>query len=342
MNNKDAVSQLWQRKSHIIRTFLEMRPQFEKLGEEVAYILSQHLHKCDLEYAAITFRAKTLESFCEKVARKEYKHPLDETTDLAGVRLVYLYLADLPMIEEIIEREFRVIEKTNTVEKADPDRFGYGALHYLVKLGKKSSGARYDSLKDLICEIQVKTVLQDAWSMVAHHLSYKQESDVPRELRRKLNALSGLFETADDQFDQLRGERLKYRNRVRNAISEKKGEFLKQEINFDNLSEFLNWRFPNREKSTSEDIASLLSELKQFGYTRLIQLDKAIQKSKDAVKAYESKYPPSDPDTGQDKVPYVPVGLVRAALAFTDKEYDEKTISSFKKQMDEFRSLVTR
>jgi putative GTP pyrophosphokinase len=340
MNNKDALSQLWQQQAQMVRAFLELRPKYEKLGEEVAYILSQKLQA--VEYAAITFRAKTLESFCEKVARKEYKRPLEEATDLAGVRIVYLYLTDQPMIEEIIEREFNIIEKTDTVEKAEPDRFGYGALHYLVKLGKKSSGARYDDLKDLTCEIQVKTVLQDAWSMVAHHLSYKQESDVPRELRRKLNALSGLFETADDQFDKLRSERLKYRSRVRNEISGEKGAFLQQEINFDNLTEFLNWRLPSRDKSTAEDINDLLPELKRFGYTRLLQLDKAIQKSEDAIKAYEAKYPPSNPDTGEDNVLYSSVGVVRVALSFTDKEYFEKIGSSSKKQMNEFMPLVKK
>jgi ppGpp synthetase/RelA/SpoT-type nucleotidyltranferase len=61
---------------------------------------------------------------------------------------------------------------------------------------------RYDDLKKLVCEIQVRTVLQDAWAIIDHHLSYKQESDVPKILRRKLNSLAGLVETAHDQFDQ--------------------------------------------------------------------------------------------------------------------------------------------
>lgn len=114
MNSHDAISQLWQQQSHIIRSFLDRRSRYEKLSEEVAYIMSQQLHACGVEYAAITFRAKTLDSFCEKVARKSYKSPL-EVTDLSGVRIVYLYMADRPMLEEIIEREFKVIEKVDKV-----------------------------------------------------------------------------------------------------------------------------------------------------------------------------------------------------------------------------------
>ena len=48
----------------------------------------------------------------------------------------------------------------------DVERFGYGALHYVVKVKKLHAGARYDDLKKLCCEIQTQTILQDAWAVV--------------------------------------------------------------------------------------------------------------------------------------------------------------------------------
>jgi hypothetical protein len=57
VNTEDIVSRLWQQQSNVIRTFLERRPKYEKLSEEVAYILSQQLKASGVEYAAITFRA---------------------------------------------------------------------------------------------------------------------------------------------------------------------------------------------------------------------------------------------------------------------------------------------
>lgn len=202
----DEISKTWEERPDIIRSFIEARPQYEQLCAEVAYILKKRLDDGSIEYSAVTSRAKTLKSFAEKISRKQYESPLSDITDLAGVRVVYLYKADRHLIEKIIETEFDVIEKVDKVEEQEADRFGYGALHYLVHLGRKSSGARYDDLKGLICEIQVRTVLQDAWAIIDHHLVYKQESDVPKVLKRKLNSLSGLFETADDQFDRVRVE----------------------------------------------------------------------------------------------------------------------------------------
>src|ERR1017187_5491104 len=246
MDMAAALDQFWTQRADEVRAFLERQPKYQKLSEEVAYVLERAIRNKGVEFASIGSRAKTLSSFCEKVVRKGYKKPSDEITDSAGVRVVYLYESDRKRIETLIEKEFTIVEKVDKADKTDTERFGYGALHYLVKLGKKSSGARYDDLKDLVCEIQVRTILQDAWAIVAHHLSYKQESDVPVELRRKLNALSGLFETADDQFNRLRVEREAYAEEVKKQIVEKELEFLKHDINLDNLMAYLSGRLPDR------------------------------------------------------------------------------------------------
>ena len=83
MSTEDALDQLWQNQAHIIRSFLDIHLKATKLSEEVAYILEQHVRKAGIEYAAVTYRAKSLESFCEKVIRKNLKEPMKEITDLA-------------------------------------------------------------------------------------------------------------------------------------------------------------------------------------------------------------------------------------------------------------------
>ncbi|HEY0083643.1 MAG TPA: hypothetical protein VGB61_12695, partial [Pyrinomonadaceae bacterium] len=236
--NTDELSRIWDENPQIIRAFIEKHPQYEHLCNEVAYILSKRMKESGVQYSAITSRAKTLKSFAEKLTRKHYDEPLNDVTDLAGVRLVFLYRSDRPTIEKIIESDFDVVEKIDKVEAQEADRFGYGALHYLVRLGRKLSGARYEDLKGMICEIQVRTVLQDAWAIIDHHLSYKQESDVPKFLRRKLNSLSGLFETADDQFDRVRDDREEYIKTIKGQLRGK--DFpVDQEMNLDTFSEYV-------------------------------------------------------------------------------------------------------
>ena len=341
MDANDALNQFWSQRTGEVRAFLESQPRYQKLCE-VAYIIERAVKKKGIEFASITFRPKKLASFCEKVVRKSYKKPFEQTTDLAGVRIVYLYATDCKRLESFIENEFMVVEKVDKIDKDDAERFGYGALHYLVKLKKKSSGVRYEDLKDLICEIQVRTILQDAWAIVAHHLNYKEESDVPVELRRKLNALSGLFETADSQFDLLKKDRVEYKKQVGQLIRTDSADALQHDINLDNLTAYLANRFPGRQQAESSDIAEFLGELKRFGYVKLKQLEDVISHASQAAVEFEKKYPPAV--KSYEEPIYNQVGISRTCLSIADNKYLEGQNwgSTGKTQRREFAHLIKK
>ncbi|MCP3923347.1 MAG: hypothetical protein GY714_12255 [Desulfobacterales bacterium] len=267
---------------------------YKSLCEEVEYILNKQINDNETQISAITSRPKSKPSFCEKIRRKNYDDPFKEITDFAGVRIVFLYSKDRKKIEEIIEAEFEIIDKEDKISGNNIDKFGYGALHYLIKIKNNHSGARYDEIKDLVCEIQVKTILQDAWSLVAHHLSYKQESDVPPQLRRKLNALSGLFEIADDQFENIRTARVEYHRTMKLEIENNPEISLEKEITIDNLIAYLEYKFPERNKITMDHAVGISEILINTGYNTLKKVDDLLSKTIDAISAYEKKSPPID------------------------------------------------
>lgn len=335
----EHIDATWKEHPEHIRKYYDLLPMHERLCVEVEYILKTEIESSKIEYAHITHRAKSLPSFCEKVHRKSCKDPFVEITDYSGVRLVYLYISEIDRIKNIIEKEFEIIEKTNKVSDQDVDRFGYGALHYLIKIKKGHSGARYDDLKDLICEIQVKTILQDAWAIVAHHLSYKHELDIPKELRRKLNALSGLFETADDQFESLRLARNQYQERIKKEISKNAGMTLEQDINLDNLVAYIKWKYPDRKSSSIDSIAELLSELQEYGYTRLVDIDEIVNTTAKAVLAYENENPPVG--KSKQKRKYAGIGIIRFSLSFVNNDYcSDKYSDTMMDDLAKFRHLI--
>lgn len=263
-----------------------------------------------IETSTITSRAKTLNSFLEKLQRKGYESPFEELTDLAGARVVCLYRADSDKVAGIIRSEFMVDEEVDKLDELGADQFGYGARHFIVRLGKASSGARYDDLKALQCEVQVRTVVQDAWAIIQHHMVYKRESQVPTQLQRKLNSLAGLFETVDDQFERIREEREAYIVEVRDSTSEP-GAFLENELNLDSFEEYLKWKFPRRPIESWEGQARLVLDVLLKKYKVLREVDKIILKTMDARSAVfkEFKYI----KTREGKIP----SALEAALAFT-------------------------
>jgi len=210
-------------------------------------------------------------------------------------------------------------------------------LHYVIKIKKHHTGARYDDLKGLLSEIQIRTILQDAWAVVAHHLSYKHESDIPKELRRKLNALAGLFETADDQFQNIKVARSHYQDRIKHDISQNKDMSLDQNVNLDNLLAYMSWKFPDRKPSSREDAADLLFELHQFDYKKLRDVDNVVERAWRAVLEAEKKDPPQEIDSNI-ATQYVGVGLIRSALAFVNEKYLVE--SGRVKHVKEFGHLV--
>ncbi len=187
--------------------YAEKRSAFEFFSKKLSSLLADLLDADGISIHLLEARAKTVKSFEAKYSKssKNYSNPLNQITDLCGLRIVAYYQDDTDRIAEIIKREFVVDEKNSTDREPAPAEFGYRSNHYIVKLDSNrvalKEWAKFEGLK---AEIQVRTVLQHAWAAISHKLQYKREGDVPLKLRRKLFRLSALFELSDDEFISLR------------------------------------------------------------------------------------------------------------------------------------------
>lgn len=270
---------MWTKNPAIIKKFLDARPQFEQLCTEVEYILKKKVSAAHIETSFLGSRAKTLNSFLEKLNRKSYTDPFNELDDLSGVRVVCLYSSDISNVIEIIRNEFEIVQEIDKREELETNKFGYIGNHFIIRLGTNYSGARYDDLRTLRCEIQVRTVVQDAWSIIQHHMVYKKESQVPSNLIRKLNGLAGLFETVDDQFEFIRMQRDIYLDSVRESKNAP-DDFLENELNYDSLVEFMQWRY---DETLGEDdremVSTMLDALNEIGILTLKDIEILLEKN---------------------------------------------------------------
>ncbi len=308
------IDAMWLKRPEIIKRFLDQRSDYKKLCAEVAYILNRHLNDSQIEFSTITHRAKTLNSFLEKIQRKSYQNPIEEMTDFAGVRVVCLYVDDLQRVERVIAEHFEIVEKIDKLTNKRTDEFGYGAIHFVVKLGKTSSGARYDDLKDLVCEIQIRTVLQDAWAIIDHHLVYKNESNIPSFLRKKLNLLAGNFESADEEFKRIRSEREAYLTDIEESkISSQ--QFLENELNLDSFVRYAQWKFPDLPSGTRViDVPFFLNPLIENKLEKLAELDVLVDKGLNLYLKYLN-------ENGRDFFNSNAITSVIASLFFVDEDF---------------------
>lgn len=176
---------------------------------------------CDListipRVVSIQGRTKSYDECISKFKRKYLPHIKPEEskfeirnllTDMIGIRAICFYSEEVYEIRRGLKKYFREVEitdKSNQLEKT-VDKFGYKSLHLQLVLKRRLEGvAEAQKFRNIKIELQIRTVIQDAWSMLDHKIKYKKS--IPQNLKRRINRLSALFEIADDEFLNIQKE----------------------------------------------------------------------------------------------------------------------------------------
>lgn len=212
MNIKDRL---------ILEEYREQRNDFVKLGEIVHTMLCSISKNAGIPVMSIENRVKDEKSLEGKLYRKgdSYQH-LDDITDILGARIICYFNDDVDRIGQIIEETFNIDHEKSSDKRAlmRADAFGYLSLHYICTL--PDEGDYPDDLRNKSFEIQIRTILQHAWSDINHDLGYKSQFGVPRTITREFARLAGLLELADNEFVRVRDDMNRYTEETRRKIVE--------------------------------------------------------------------------------------------------------------------------
>ncbi|HEY2766884.1 MAG TPA: hypothetical protein VGI76_01430 [Solirubrobacteraceae bacterium] len=292
-------------------------PTYARLNEEARFAIKDAIEREGIKLHSLVSRVKTLESLEEKCQRKAYSSPLDEAPDIVGLRLVVLFLSDLSRVSEIVASVFDVLSSEDKIEgDDDPSTFGYMSKHFEVRIPDTHRGPRYEGLREIRFEIQVRTLLMDAWANVSHYLAYKGDSSIPDELRRDFHALSGLFYVADKHFELFFDRARTVREQAAGLLREKSTENV--DLNLDTLAAFLEQRFPDREHVSRAGVASLADDLLRFGYKQIADVERLIAQASDKFTEREKVNPPGNKPGAR----FADVGVVRISLSLVEPAYD--------------------
>ncbi|GGD72884.1 (p)ppGpp synthetase [Emticicia aquatilis] len=195
----------------------------------------------EIEIDSVSSRVKNLDECIHKFKRKylskfeesdtDYE-VYDSITDLLGVRIVCLYVSDFDKIKELLEENFKEIgitDKTALIESTE-NQFGYKGLHLDLKLNESREQLHeYRKFKDLRFELQIRTIIQDAWSVLDHKIKYKKS--IPNSLKRRINRLSALFEVADEEFLRIKNETIEESDKAGEEFLRIKDETIEESTN---------------------------------------------------------------------------------------------------------------
>lgn len=205
--------------------FMIMNNIYKKLKDNIK-LSSQPTYKV---------RVKSFESYYRKILRQHPKEAatsekLVTLTDMMGIRMICTFLEDISVVQQQISSLFDVREIEVKGASQSFREFGYESVHVLVGIPEDCIPENLDDFtkkgielpEDLVCEIQIRTILQDAWAEVEHELIYKSEFtpfDMP--LRRKLASMNASLSLADIIFQEIRD----YQNKLQLEMNERRKTF---------------------------------------------------------------------------------------------------------------------
>lgn len=126
----------------------------------------------------------------------------DYLSDLIGVRIVCLYEDQIALVSDTLKKHFNIIDVTDKIAAIEgtEDLFGYKGLH--MDLAPGTATVPHEDVSNLPFEVQIRSLIQDTWSVLDHKIKYKKS--IPNNLKRRINVLSALFELADREFKEIR------------------------------------------------------------------------------------------------------------------------------------------
>ncbi len=148
-------------------------------------------------------RIKSEESMREKCRRKglpeSEESALSLIHDAIGIRVVCAFLDDVYAIRDYLSKlpHCETVEEKDYIRHAKPN--GYRSYHMILRVDGK-----------WYAEIQLRTISQDTWAALEHHLNYKKEINgnkdlIVKELKRCAEELASTdvsMQTIRDMMNQ--------------------------------------------------------------------------------------------------------------------------------------------
>ncbi len=180
-------------------------PILDRVLQGMEDLIEQHARHRHLT-VTLKGRVKTFESAYAKILKRRIiPADLYQLTDLLGLRIVCPFLEDQGKVEALLEENFTILERESKGDSLSYREFGYDSIHYLIALPDFLEIPLGREGQRPAAEVQIRTILQDAWAEVEHELIYKAEfTPYDDPLKRKLAALNANLSLSDIMFQEIR------------------------------------------------------------------------------------------------------------------------------------------
>lgn len=159
------------------------------------------------EYSPIEFvtgRVKEVSSIIEKTSK--FKIPLErigfEVEDIAGIRIMCQFVDDIETVVDIIRNRKDMMIMYEKDYVTDVKASGYRSYHMIIKYPVSMSNGS----KEILAEIQIRTLAMNFWATIEHSLNYKYKHNIPDYIKLKLKSAADAAFQLDNQMLEIKDE----------------------------------------------------------------------------------------------------------------------------------------
>ena len=164
------------------------------------------LYEYEEEHSPIEFvtgRVKPVPSILEKAKRKNIPlHNIESMQDIAGLRIMCQFFEDIRIVVDMLlaRKDFTVVDKRDYI--AEHKESGYRSYHLVVLYPLQTINGD----KQILVEIQIRTLAMNFWATVEHSSNYKYSGNIPEKVKLRLQRASEAASRLDMEMSEIRGE----------------------------------------------------------------------------------------------------------------------------------------
>lgn len=174
------------------------------------------------EHSPIEFvmgRTKQISSIMSKMKRLNTEDIENDIEDIAGIRIMCQFVEDIYLIVDIIRQrqDMRIIREKDYIKNVKDS--GYRSYHLIIMYPVHT----INGIKEVMCEIQIRTLAMNFWATIEHSLKYKYDHYIPDDLAARLKRSADAAFSLDKEMGEIRGEIIKAQElftEKENAISD--------------------------------------------------------------------------------------------------------------------------
>lgn len=122
--------------------------------------------------------------------------------DIAGLRVMVQFVDDVEEVLHLLRKreDMTIVYERDYIHNMKES--GYRSYHVVVEYPVDTIEGR----KNVLAEIQIRTLAMNFWATIEHSLNYKYSGDFPEEIRTRLSTTAKIALELDEEMRKIRDD----------------------------------------------------------------------------------------------------------------------------------------